>query len=102
MTHQPGTSVSVQDVLNSQTRRTQHGASFRLGYKWLHDTLEAECAAVAYGAPSGTALRPKVTYALTDSWKVLAGAELLHGETASVFGLMEQNSTGFAELRWSF
>jgi len=43
-----------------------------------------------------------VTYALTDSWKVLAGAELLHGETASVFGLMEQNSTGFAELRWSF
>jgi len=102
VTHQPGTSVSVQDVLNSQTRRTQHGASFRLGYKWLHDTLEAECAAVAYGAPSGTALRPKVTYALTDSWKVLAGAELLHGETASVFGLMEKNSTGFAELRWSF
>ena len=81
--HQVGTSVSVQDTLNSQTRAVQHGASFRVGYKWLHDTLEAECAAVAYGAPSGTAIRPKLVYALTDSWKVLAGAEILRGETSS-------------------
>ena len=80
----------------------QHGASFRVGYKWLHDTLEAECAAVAYGAPSGAAIRPKLVYALTDSWKVLAGAEILRGEASSLFGLLQGNSTGYAELRWSF
>ena len=100
--HRSGTSDSVQDVLNSQTQAVQHGASFRIAYKWLHDTLEAECAAVAYAGPRGGALRPKVVYAVTDSWKVLAGAEILGGQSASLFGLMERNSAGYAELRWSF
>jgi len=48
------------------------------------------------------ALRPKVAYAVTDSWKVLAGAEILRGEASSLFGLLQGNSTGYAELRWSF
>jgi hypothetical protein len=91
-----------QAILNSQTRRAQHGASFRVGYKWLHETLEAELAAAAYVAPSGAVLRPKVAYALTDHWKVLLGAEVLRGESASLFGLMRQNSTAYSELRWSF
>jgi hypothetical protein len=100
--HQDGRSSSIQDVLNSQTQGVQHGASFRIAYKWLHETLEAECAAVAYGGPRGGALRPKVAYALTDSWKVLAGAEVLRGQSSSIFGLLDANSTGYAELRWSF
>ena len=100
--HHSGTPDSVQDVLNSQTQAVQHGASFRIAYKWLHDTLEAECAAVAYAGPRGGALRPKVVYAVTDSWKVLAGAEILRGQSSSLFGLMERNSAGYAELRWSF
>ena len=100
--HRSGTSANVQDVLNSQTQAVQHGASFRIAYKWLHDTLEAECAAVAYAGPRGGALRPKVVYAVTDSWKVLAGAEILRGQSTSLFGMMERNSAGYAELRWSF
>lgn len=91
-----------QAILNSQTRRIQHGASFRLAHTWLHETLEAECAVAAYSGPSGAAVRPKVVYAVTDDWKVLAGAEILRGETSSVFGLLEPNSSGYAELRWGF
>jgi hypothetical protein len=94
--------AAQQAILNSQTRQAQHGASFRVGYKWLHETLEAEVAAAGYAAPSGAALRPKVTYALTDHWKVIGGADVMRGETASLFGLMRQNSTVFSELRWSF
>jgi hypothetical protein len=94
--------ATQQAVLNSQTRRAQHGASFRLADKWRHETLEAEIAAAAYVGPSGAALRPKLVYAVTDSWKVLAGAEVLRGEASSVFGLLSGNSTGYAELRWSF
>jgi hypothetical protein len=97
-----GPDTGLQAILNSQTRQAQHGASFRVGYKWLHDTLEAECAAVGYAAPSGVAIRPKVVYALTDHWKALGGAEILRGETASLFGLLERNSTAFGELRFSF
>jgi hypothetical protein len=94
--------ATQQAILNSQTRGAQHGASFRLADKWLHDTLEAEFAAAAYIGPSGAALRPKLVYAVTDNWKLLAGAEVLRGEAASVFGLLSGNSTGYVELRWSF
>ena len=94
--------ATQQAILSSQTRQAQHGASFRVGYKWLHETLEAELAAASYAAPSGAAVRPKVTYALTDHWKVIGGAEIMRGETASLFGLMRRNSTVFSELRWSF
>lgn len=94
--------ATQQAVLNSQTRRSQHGASLRLSYKWLHDTLEAECAAAGYAGPRGAVVQPKLAYAVTDDWKVLAGAEIFSGETSSLFGLMRRNSTGYAELRWSF
>jgi len=94
--------ATQQAILNSQTRRSQHGASLRLSYKWLHDTLEAECAAAGYAGPRGAVVQPKVAYAVTDHWKVLAGAEIFSGETSSLFGLMRRNSTGYAELRWSF
>ena len=89
-------------VLTSQTRRTQHGASIRASYKWLHETLETEWAAVAYAGPRGVAMRPKVTYAVTDRMTLLAGAELFRGEDASLFGLLRPNSAAFLELRWGF
>ena len=91
-----------QAILNSQTRHAQHGASFRIAYKWLHETLEAEVAAAAYLGPKGATLRPKMVYAVTDDWKVLAGAEIFRGERSSLFGLLRPNSVGYFELRWSF
>ena len=94
--------ASQQAILNSQTRPTQHGMSLRLAYKWLHETLEGELAAAGYARPSGVALRPKVVYAVTDDWKAVIGAEVFRGEAASLFGLLRPNSTGYAELRWSF
>ena len=94
--------AAQQAIVNSQVQRVQHGASLRIAYKWLHETLEGECAAAAYAEPSGAALRPKVIYAVTDHWKALAGAEIFRGETASAFGLLRRNTTGFVEARWSF
>jgi hypothetical protein len=94
--------AALQAIINTQTRPIQHGASFRLAHKWRHDTVEAECAVAAYAGPSGAAVRPKVVYAVTDDWKVLLGAEILRGETSSVFGLLRQNSSAYAEVRWGF
>jgi hypothetical protein len=94
--------ATQQAILNSQTRRAQHGASFRIAYKWLHETLEAEVAAAAYAGPKGATIRPKLVYAMTDDWKVLAGAEIFRGEQSSLFGLLRANSGGYFELRWSF
>jgi hypothetical protein len=94
--------ASQQAILNSQTRGAQHGASLRVAYKWLNETLEGELAAAGYAEPSGVTLRPKLTYALNDDWKALAGAEIFRGETASLFGFLRDNSTGYFELRWGF
>lgn len=94
--------ATQQSILNSQMRRVQHGMSLRAEYKWLRDTLEAECATAGYFAPRGLSLRPKVAYAVSDSWKVLMGAELFRGESSSIFGLLRPNSTAYLEARWSF
>ena len=94
--------AELQGILNSQATRVQHGASFRASYKWLRETLEGECAAAGFVGPDGLALRPKVTYTVTDHWKVLAGAEIYRGDSSSVFGLLRPNSTAFLEARWSF
>jgi hypothetical protein len=64
--------------------------------------LEGECAAVGLLGPDGVAVRPKATYAMTDHWRVIVGAEFYRGESASVFGLLRANSAGFVEARWSF
>jgi hypothetical protein len=94
--------ANQQAIVNNQVRRVQHGASVRIGYKWLHETLEGECAAAAYAEPSGATVRPKVTYAINDHWKALAGIEVFRGAAASSFGLLRRNSTGYVEARWSF
>jgi hypothetical protein len=96
------TVASQQAVLNSQAKRVQHGMSFRVAHKWLRETLEAECAAAAFFGPRGLNIRPKISYALTDHWKVLVGAEVYRGESSSVFGLLRPNTAGYLEVRWSF
>ena len=89
-------------VLSGQAREHQHGASARVSYKWFRETLEAEIAAAGYASPRGGVLRPKITYAVSDRMKVLFGGELYGGDAASTFGIMRDNSGGFAEVRWSF
>ena len=91
-----------QAALSGQTRRHQHGASARVSYKWFHDTLEAEVAAAGYARPRGGVLRPKITYAVSDRMKLLVGGEFYRGNAASVFGILRDNTGGFAEIRWSF
>jgi hypothetical protein len=94
--------ATQQAVLNSQAKRVQHGASFRVAYTWLRDTLEAECAAAGFFGPRGLTFRPRLAYAVTDHWKLLAGAEVFRGEASSVFGLLRPNSAAYLEARWSF
>ena len=96
------TVASQQAILNSQTKRVQHGMSFRAAHKWLRETLEVECAAAAFFGPRGLDIRPKISYALNDHWKLLVGAEIFRGESSSVFGLLRPNTATYVEARWSF
>jgi hypothetical protein len=89
-------------VISDQAERVEHGMSTRISNKWLHETLEAEFAAVTYFSPKGVLVRPKIAYSVTDHWKLVIGGELFRGDKRSVFGLLRQNSVSYCETRYSF
>jgi hypothetical protein len=68
----------------------------------LHETLEGEVAAVVLVTRLDYVVRPKLIYALTDRWKLTVGADIFRGEPQSFLGRLRDNSTAYAELRWSF
>lgn len=94
--------VALNRTIAQEERRVQHGATLRVAHRWLHETLEAEFNAAAVAAPDGFTLRPRVSYAVTDRWTVVAGADLLGGAATSPFGMMRDNTTAFTEFRWGF
>jgi hypothetical protein len=47
-------------------------------------------------------VRPKLTYAMTDRWKLTVGADVFDGPRRSFFGRLRDNSTAYAEIRYSF
>ncbi|MGH7454434.1 MAG: hypothetical protein ACRENG_23975 [bacterium] len=61
----------------------------------FHETLEAEVAGALVFTRHEYVIRPKVTYAFTDRWKGIVGADLFRGNR-------RDNTTAYAEFRWSF
>lgn len=95
--------VAIEEaVVNNQLDQIQHGFTLRINYKWLNETLEGEIAGVFFSPRYDYLIRPKVTYAFTDHWKGIIGGDLYRGEQNSFFGYLRDNSTAYAELRWSF
>lgn len=89
-------------LINNQFTRTQQGASVRVAYSGLNDTLTVELAAVGYFTDGSAALRPKVTYALTDALKVIGGVDLFFGDDETYFGQLRKNRAAYLELRYGF
>jgi hypothetical protein len=95
--------VAVQGaLLVNQLDRVQHSFSLRVSHRWLRETLEAELATIVSIDRFGWVLRPRVTYALTDRWRLTVGGDLFGGESLSFFGNLRDNSAAFVEFRWSF
>lgn len=89
-------------LLSNQNEENQHGASVRVSYKLLHETLEPELAAVAWMTGAGWLVRPKVTYSLSDRVRLIGGAQFFGGPSQSFFGRLKDTSSGFAEIRFLF
>jgi hypothetical protein len=91
-----------QAAIANQVDQAQHGFSLRISHKWLNETLEGEVTTVLFFTRLDFVVRPKVTYALTDRWKVTVGADIFRGDPQSLLGRLRDNSTAYAEIRWSF
>ena len=66
------------------------------------NTIEAELEAVSYLTDGGGALRPKVTYLITDHIKFILGADVFFGPSRSYYGQFKANSLLFTEVRYGF
>ena len=96
-------SLAIENaILFAQLHRRNYGLTFRIGDKWLLDTLEAEILLTAYFNPSNTYIRPLVTYAFTDRIKGSIGGEIYSGPVDSYFGSIKRNQGLFVEARYSF
>ena len=95
--------LSRQVALNAnQTHEHIPGVSLRPAFKAWNDTLEVELAVVAWFKNQDSLLRPRVSYAISDQLKAIAGAQMYRGPHESFFGRLHRQSNAFAELRASF
>ena len=95
--------VALQStILAGQRDRINNGFTFRVGDKWMHDTLQAEILCIANTTRHDVYVRPLLTYAFTDDWKGTVGAEYYGGRGDTQFGSQKVNKGVFAELRRSF
>ena len=90
-------------IYNNQLKESLGGASLRLNYKMMNETLDTELVVVNwFYSESYGFVRPKISYAFSDAFRGTIGYEKYYGPTASLFGRMKDMSSGFAELRWLF
>lgn len=90
-------------IYNNQLKESLSGASLRLNYKAFNETLDSEIAVVNWFYDESYGLvRPKMTYAFSDSFRGTIGYEWYYGPSASLFGRIKDMSSGFAEVRWLF
>ncbi|MCW5830319.1 MAG: hypothetical protein KIT79_13515 [Deltaproteobacteria bacterium] len=108
--HRYDTSMGLPDdqfaqynaLFTGQLDTVQNGVSVRLDKKWWSDTLDLDLMGAVNFERTNWLIRPKLSYALTDEWKATVGGEVYGGKKVSQFGFLEDNTTAFAEMKWSF
>lgn len=91
-----------EDVISNQLARNMHGLSIRVVDKFFNETLEGEIGAVVWFGRAGSAIRPKLSYAVNDHLRLIVGGQLYVGPKDGFFGQFRDASTAFTELRWGF
>jgi hypothetical protein len=89
-------------LLNNQLTRLQQGGTLRIAYTTADGAWTMELAAAGFATDGSAVIRPKLTYAINDNWKAIAGADVFFGGSNGFFGQLRHNRTVYAELRYSF
>jgi hypothetical protein len=88
--------------ISNQKYKEQFGFTLRPSYKLYNDTLELEVAYVAWHRSEDYLVRPKITYAFSDTIKGTVGGEFYNGPADTLLGQLKDTSSLFTELRWHF
>lgn len=88
--------------LNSEFDRREWGVTTRVSDTFLNERLKLEISGVLDLTGSSYVIRPRASYALTDSLKLGAGVDHFQGARQSYFGVRKKNSLAFVEVGWVF
>ena len=94
--------ATLSAAVNNQLDETQNGATVRIAHNWFQDTLDFELAAIVYFETGDAAIRPKLRYAITDTLRISAGADIFLGPALSYFGRVRNLSGGYVQLNFGF
>lgn len=95
--------LAIQGAIGANQRdRFQHGLTYRIADKWWNETLEGELAGVVSLTRREWAFKPRLTYALSDHWRVTAGMNWYRGQDGTFFHYLAPTSSAFAELKYGF
>jgi hypothetical protein len=89
-------------LLNNQLTRLQQGGTLRIAYTTADGAWMMELAAAGFATDGSAVIRPKLTYAINDNWKAIAGADVFFGGGNGFFGQLRHNRTVYTEVRLSF
>lgn len=94
--------AAINATLNQQLAQDTYGASLKVTWKWLNDSLQAEATVVHYMPFPSTYLHPLIRYAVTDNISLKLGLDRYWGKETSFFGSQKKNNNVFMELQYSF
>ena len=90
-------------ILFSQTARVQHLATLRFEWLGLHEALSISSLCLLNFTTHEWLVTPRVGYRLSDAMTAYVGAQVFHGPTDTLFGIIDAElSSGYAELRYTF
>lgn len=82
-------------ILSRQIEELSHSVTFRPSIKLLHETLTMEVLGQINFSTKEKFLKPKITYDVTDHFKIITGAQIYKGPDKTLMGLMEKNTSAF-------
>lgn len=88
--------------IHNQFDHEQNGVAVRISRLWRNDTIRAEFAVAKFFQHGDYVLRPKIEYAINDSWRAVLMADIYRGPQDSFLGSLRKNSLTYAELRYQF
>ena len=89
-------------IVNNQQDANSYEVSFRVGDKWMNETLGAEVFGVVDLTRNDSYIRPSVNYAFNDQLTAWAGWDIYRGDANTPFGLISPTQGFFSEVRYSF
>ena len=99
----PGRMLALaQQRLNNEFARREQGLTLRLSDRAFNDRLRWELGLIVDLTGHSHLLRPRVSWAFSDRWRVSAGLDHFGGPAQSSFGSRWVNRVAFAELAWVY